>query len=120
MLFLDSMKFKGENWAVFYSMLLVTQLILSSIHTINFEQNTSTIKSELILKQKESNSITLEESQSVLFLIEEVKEEMLLDDFDYNLIHIKNFSSKNWDNHNDDFLSSIYSLIPYSPPEINS
>lgn len=111
------MKIRNSKWSIFLTSILIFQLVLSSICLIDFQTKFSHHKNEIVLKQLDSNSQAIEETESLFVMIEETKEEMELNHFSINLTKISNFSSKSWFDLDENFDSRNFSFIPYSPPE---
>jgi hypothetical protein len=111
------MKIRNSKWSIFLTSILIFQLVLSSICLIDFQTKFSHHQNEIVLKQLDSNSQAIEETESLFVMIEETKEEMELNYFSINLTKISNFSSKSWFALDENLDSRNFSLIPYSPPE---
>ncbi len=111
------MKIRNSKWSIFLTSILIFQLVLSSICLIDFQTKFSHHQNEIILKQLDSNSQAIEETESLFVMIEETKEEMELNYFTINLTKILNFSTKSWFALDENLDSRNFSLIPYSPPE---
>jgi hypothetical protein len=111
------MKIRNSKWSIFLTSILIFQLVLSSICLIDFQTKFSHHQNEIILKQLDSNSQAIEETESLFVMIEETKEEMELNYFSINLTKISNFSTKSWFALDENLDSRNFSLIPYSPPE---
>ena len=111
------MKIRKSKWSIFLTSILIFQLVLSSICLIDFQTKFSHHQNEIILKQLDSNSQAIEETESLFVMIEETKEEMELNYFSINLTKISNFSTKYWFALDENLDSRNFSLIPYSPPE---
>lgn len=111
------MKIRNSKWSIFLTSILIFQLVLSSICLIDFQTKFSHHQNEIILKQLDSNSQAIEETESLFVMIEETKEEMELNYFSINLTKILNFSTKSWFALDENLDSRNFSLIPYSPPE---
>ena len=111
------MKIRNSKWPIFLTSILIFQLVLSSICLIDFQTKFSHHQNEIVLKQLDSNSQAIEETESLFVMIEETKEEMELNYFSINLTKISNFSTKSWFALDENLDSRNFSLIPYSPPE---
>ena len=111
------MKIINSKWSIFLTSILIFQLVLSSICLIDFQTKFSHHQNEIVLKQLDSNSQAIEETESLFVMIEETKEEMELNYFSINLTKISNFSTKSWFALDENLDSRNFSLIPYSPPE---
>lgn len=111
------MKIRNSKWSIFLTSILIFQLVLSSICLIDFQTKFSHHQNEIVLKQLDSNSQAIEETESLFVMIEETKEEMELNYFSINLTKISNFSTKSWFALDENLDSRNFSLIPYSPPE---
>jgi hypothetical protein len=111
------MKIRNSKWSIFLTSILIFQLVLSSICLIDFQTKFSHHQNEIVLKQLDSNSQAIEETESLFVMIEETKEEMELNYFSINLTKILNFSTKSWFALDENLDSRNFSLIPYSPPE---
>lgn len=111
------MKIRNSKWSIFLTSILIFQLVLSSICLIDFQTKFSHHQNEIVLKQLDSNSQAIEETESLFVMIEETKEEMELNYFSINLTKILNFSTKSWFAIDENLDSRNFSLIPYSPPE---
>lgn len=102
---------------MFLTSILVFQLVLSSFCLIDFSTTISYRQNETTFKQLDSNSQAIEETESLLVMIQETKEDIELNHFSVNLTRILNFSTKSWFEFKEDFDSRNFSIIPYSPPE---
>jgi hypothetical protein len=111
------MKIRNNKWSIFLTSILIFQLVLSSICLIDFQTKFSHHQNEIVLKQLDSNSQVIEETESLFVMIEETKEEIELNYFSLNPTEITNFSTKSWIALNENLDSRNYSFIPYSPPE---
>lgn len=111
------MKIINSKWSIFLTSILIFQLVLSSICLIDFQTKFLHYQNEIVLKQLDSNSQAIEETESLFVMIEEIKEEMELNYFSFNLTKIANFSSKSWFTLVENLDSRNFSIIPYSPPE---
>ena len=114
------MKINTKKWSVLLMCVIIAQLLLSAVSLTDFQTKYSHHPNETILKQQDSNSQAIEETESLLVLIEETTEEIELNDFSYNLTHVINFSSTAWFAIHENLNSKNFSAIPYSPPEIIS
>lgn len=111
------MKINSFKWSIFLTSILVFQMLLTSFCLIDFSTKFSYRQNETTFKQKNSNSQAIEETESLLVIIQETKEDIELNHFSINLTQISNFSTKSWFEFNEDFESSNFASIPYSPPE---
>ena len=111
------MKIKNNNWSIFLTSILIFQLVLSSFCLVDFQFQFSHNQRETTLKQLDSNSQAIEETENLVELFEENKEEVQLNSFTYNLLEVLNFSSKSCFDSQQFSKSRNYSFIPYSPPE---
>ena len=111
------MKIKNSNWSIFLTSILVFQLMLSSFCLVDFQFKYSHSQIETTLKQLDSNAQAIEETESLVELFEENKEEVQINTFTYNLLEVLSFSSKSCFDSQQFSKSRNYSFIPYSPPE---
>jgi hypothetical protein len=111
------MKINTKKWSILLVCVIIAQLVLSAIHLSDFQTKFSHHPNETILKQQDSNSQAIEETESLFVLIEETTEEIELNDFSYSLALITNFSSTAWFAVHENLDSRNFSFIPYSPPE---
>jgi hypothetical protein len=111
------MKINTKKWSILLVCVIIAQLVLSAIHLSDFQTKFSHHPNETILKQQDSNSQAIEETESLFVLIEETTEEIELNDFSYSLAHVTNFSSTAWFAVHQNLNSKNFALTPYSPPE---
>lgn len=111
------MKISSFKWSIFFTSILVFQLLLTSFCLINFSTNISLNQNETTFKQLGSYSQAIEETESLFVTIQETKEDIELNHFSIDLNHVLNFSSKSWFEFKVVFDSKNFSSIPYSPPE---
>jgi hypothetical protein len=111
------MKIKNSNWSIFLTSILILQLMLSSFCLVDFQFQSFHSQSETTLKQLDSNAQAIEETESLVELFEENKEEVELSTFTYHLLEVLNFSSKSCFDSEENSNSRNFSFIPYSPPE---
>jgi len=116
-LFLIAMRISNSNWCLFLTSLLIFQLVLSSYYLIDYHTKFSHFHNETIIKQLDSNSQAIEETESLVEVIEETSEEIVSIGFKYNLVSVLNFSSKSSLELKENSNSNNFSLIPYSPPK---
>jgi len=111
------MKLTNNKWCLFLTSLLVFQLVLSSYCLIDYHTKFSYFHNETIIKQLDSNTQAIEETENLVEVIEESSEEIVTCYFSYDLIEVLNFSSKSLLDLKENSNSNNFSLIPYSPPE---
>lgn len=111
------MKIRNNKWTLFLTSILIFQLLLSSFCLVEFQLQFAHNQSETNLKQLDSDAQAIEETESLVELFEENKEEVQLNTFTYQLLDVLNFSSKLCFDSEENSNSRNFSFIPFSPPE---